>query len=102
VTVVQADAEDLRLPKRPFRVVASPPYAVSTALLRRLLSAGSRLRSADLVLQRAVVRRFAEARVAGADRWAGDFVLSRGLLVPRSAFRPAPRVDSAVLVVRRR
>jgi len=28
--------------------------------------------------------------------------MSTGLVVPRHAFRPPPRVDSAVLIVRRR
>jgi SAM-dependent methyltransferase len=42
VTVVRADAADLRLPSRPFRVVSSPPYGISTALLKRLLAPGSR------------------------------------------------------------
>jgi 23S rRNA (adenine-N6)-dimethyltransferase len=102
VTVVRTDVGRLRLPKRPFRVVASPPYAVSSALLRRLLSRGSRLESADLVLQRAVVRRFADRRVPGANRWGQDFSLTAGVAIPRSAFRPPPRVDSRVLVIRRR
>jgi len=102
VTVVNADAASLRLPGRPFRVVASPPYNVSAALLRRLLSRGSRMRSADLVLQRAVVSRFAEGRGPGAERWMRDFTVHRGLVVPRTAFTPAPTVDSAVLVIRRR
>ena len=33
VTVVRADAADLRLPRRPFRVVANPPFACSSALV---------------------------------------------------------------------
>jgi 23S rRNA (adenine-N6)-dimethyltransferase len=102
VTVVNVDAARLRLPKRSFRVVASPPYAVSSALLRQLLSRGSRMESADLVLQRAVAQRFVDGRVRGANRWGREFVLHRGLIVPRSAFRPSPRVDSMLLVIRRR
>lgn len=102
VTVVAADAAKLRLPRRQFRVVANPPYAVSSALLRELLSRGSRLHSADLVLQRWVVQRFADGRAPGASRWTLDFALHRGLSVPRTAFRPPPRLDSAVLVIRRR
>ena len=58
VTVVQADAVALPLPRRPFRVVASPPYAITSPLLRRLLAPSSRLTAADLVLQRAVVRKY--------------------------------------------
>ena len=35
VSVVWADATDLRLPRRPFRVLSSPPYAITSPLLRR-------------------------------------------------------------------
>jgi 23S rRNA (adenine-N6)-dimethyltransferase len=102
VTVVEADAATLPLPRRPFRVVASPPYAMSAELLRLLLGPRSRLVAADLVLQRALVRRYAEGSAPGSRRWRGRFDLAEGRPVPRLAFRPAPRVDSAVLIVRRR
>ncbi len=102
VTVVQADAGSLRLPRGPFRVVASPPYAITSRLLRSLLAPRSQLAAADLVLQRAVVRRYAEGRAPGAARWGTSYAVRQGRSLPRSAFRPAPRVDSAVLVVRRR
>jgi len=95
ITVVHADAASLRLPSRPFRVVASPPYGISSTLLRTLLAPGSSLAAADLVLQRAVVRRYA----SGTER---RFSLTAGLTLPRRAFLPPPHVDSAVLVIRRR
>jgi 23S rRNA (adenine-N6)-dimethyltransferase len=95
VTVVHADAAAIRLPGRPFRVVASPPYGITSSLLRTLLAPGSRLVAADLVLQRAVVRKYASGAARG-------FSLTAGLTLPRRAFLPPPRVDSAVLVVRRR
>ena len=95
ITVVHADATSIRLPGRPFRVVASPPYGISSSLLRTLLAPGSRLVAADLVLQRAVVRKYASDA-------ARRFSLTAGLTLPRRAFLPPPHVDSAVLVVRRR
>jgi len=98
VTVVHGDATALRLPGRPFRVVASPPYGISSALLRLLLAPRSALARADLVLQRAVVRRYVEGRSALGGRWDARV----GQLLPRRAFRPPPQVDSAVLVVRSR
>jgi 23S rRNA (adenine-N6)-dimethyltransferase len=94
VTVVRADLRELRLPRRPFRVVASPPYQHTTELVRTLLGT-DRLLSADLVLQRASARRLA-AHPPGA-RHARRYRLEVGRGVPRSAFRPSPRVDSAVL-----
>jgi 23S rRNA (adenine-N6)-dimethyltransferase len=99
--VVRADASELRLPGRPFRVVASPPYSISTVLLKRLLAPGSRLVSADLVLQRAVVNRWAAGDAPAAGRWLHHYDVSLGLRLPRKAFIPPPQVDSAVLVVRR-
>jgi 23S rRNA (adenine-N6)-dimethyltransferase len=95
ITVVHADAASIPLPGRPFRVVASPPYGISSGLLRTLLAPGSRLVAADLVLQRAVVRKYASGT-------APRFSLTAGLTLPRRAFLPPPHVDSAVLVVRRR
>ena len=102
VTVVRADAGDLRLPSRPFRVVSSPPYGISTLLLKRLLAPGSRLVSADLVLQRQVVNRWTNHRAPAAARWSRYYDLSIGIRLPRKAFTPPPHVDSAVLVLRKR
>jgi 23S rRNA (adenine-N6)-dimethyltransferase len=102
VTVVQADAVSLRLPRRPFRVVASPPYAITSPLLRLLLAPSSRLTAADLVLQRAAVRRYAGGSVAGPGRRERQWRVRAGRSLPRRAFRPPPAVDSTVLVVRRR
>jgi 23S rRNA (adenine-N6)-dimethyltransferase len=102
VTVVHADAASLRLPNRPFRVVANPPYGITAELLGLLLAPGTRLVAADLVLQRAVVRTYAGGHKPAATRRARAFRMTAGLALPRRAFRPPPRVDSAVLVVRRR
>jgi 23S rRNA (adenine-N6)-dimethyltransferase len=98
VVVVQQDVRGLRLPRRPFRVVASPPYALSTEIVRLLLST-ERLLSADLVLQQATARRLLTVPPSG--RHAHLYVLSLGIKVPRRAFAPPPRVDSVVLRVRR-
>jgi 23S rRNA (adenine-N6)-dimethyltransferase len=99
VRVVQADVAELRLPRRPFRVVANPPYGLSVAILRQLLARGSLLYAADLALQRPYVSQVVGGRIPGNAR---RYVLRRGLSIPRAAFRPPPRLDSAVLVIRRR
>lgn len=102
VIVVRADAAALRLPRRPYHVVANPPFAVTSPLLRRLLQPGSRLVSAHLILQERAAVRWAGEGAPGARRWSRWFSVELGPRVPRSAFRPAPNVDARVLVIRRR
>lgn len=101
VTVVQADAADLRLPRRPFRVVANPPFAVVKPLLGRLLAPGSRLYAADLVVSWHMAARWVSGDAPGAGRWISTFQASPGAAVPREAFIPAPPRDARVLVIRR-
>jgi 23S rRNA (adenine-N6)-dimethyltransferase len=88
VTVVQTDARRYRWPNRAFRVVANPPYDLWAALLRSLLGRDNRLLSADVVLQRRVVRRIVSTGAAPAHRRGRGYVFER--------------VDSAVLRIRRR
>ena len=102
LVIVDADASDLRLPRRPFHVVANPPFGVTSALLRRLLQPGSRLVTAHLILQQQVVTHWAGPAAPGASRWRRDFEVVAATRLPRAAFRPPPRTDCAVLAVRRR
>ncbi|HKA82983.1 MAG TPA: rRNA adenine N(6)-methyltransferase family protein [Acidimicrobiales bacterium] len=102
VTVVRADATDLRLPRHPFRVVANPPFGATTAILRRLLAPGSRLVAADVVLPHWVGRRWALGGAPGAGRWGRDHVVGLGPRIPRAAFTPPATADCTTLVIRRR
>jgi 23S rRNA (adenine-N6)-dimethyltransferase len=102
VRVVQADAADLRLPGRPFRIVANPPFGISTALLRRVLTPASRLVAADLVLPLHVARRWTSPGAPGAQRWTRTFDAAVIARLPPHAFRPSAPVDVAVLRVWRR
>lgn len=101
IVIVAGDVLTTPLPRRPFRVVASPPYSISAALLRLLLAPDSRLTAADLILQRAAARRACDAG-RDATRWLRRWDLRLGTPLPRRAFVPPPRVDSVVLVARRR
>jgi 23S rRNA (adenine-N6)-dimethyltransferase len=97
VTVVETTVTQLYLPHRPFRVVANPPFASSSELMRVLLTRESRLVAADVVLQRAFVRRMVADRRRSAGRWS----LTVGRPIPRNAFHSPPQVDAAILTVRR-
>jgi 23S rRNA (adenine-N6)-dimethyltransferase len=57
IQVVHADLRDVPLPASPFRVIASPPYHLSTELVRRLLTLDLPLRDATLVLEQSTRRR---------------------------------------------
>ncbi|QGG96180.1 rRNA adenine N-6-methyltransferase family protein [Actinomarinicola tropica] len=102
VTVVRADVRDLRLPRRPFRVVANPPFEATDAILRRLLGRGSALVSADLVLPRHAVERWAGPSAPGAGRWRREWHAGSGGALPRRWFRPAAPMPIEVLRIRRR
>ena len=101
-TVVRVDAADLRLPRRPFKAVANPPFGVTTALLRRLTAPSSRLDRASLVVPAWAATRWAAGRGAGRPRSRDAFACSLGPRVPASAFRPPPPHDPRILVVARR
>ena len=98
VTVVQADASDLRLPRHPFKVVANPPFAVTAALLRRVTSRPSRLQRASLVLPAWAAARWAGGRGTGAP-WFAYRIDGR---VPPAAFRPPPPGPASILIIERR
>lgn len=102
VTVVRADLVDLRLPRRAFKVVANPPFATTTAVLRRLLSPGSHLEQAHLVVPWHVARRWTTPTAPGRGRWGAEFdVRIHRAPAPRE-FRPPPPHDVSLLWIRRR
>lgn len=101
IVVVEADAADLRLPRRPFKVVANPPFGITTALLRRLLGHRSRLRSADIVVPAQVAARWASGRAPGADRWTASYRLQVAARLPAGAFRPPAPMATALLHIER-
>ena len=105
VRIIETDVRRLRFPREPYRVVANPPFGLTTELLATLLDRPERgpIR-ADLVLQAEVARRHAATppvalRTAG---WAPWWEFELGASIGRGSFRPRPTVDAAVLTIRRR
>lgn len=94
VVVVHADLRELRLPGRPFRVVANPPFHLARPLVDQLVRS-ELLIGADVLLRRDTARNLA-AQVRRPGRR-----LTLGRPVPRAAFHPRPSVDAAVLRIRR-
>lgn len=105
VRVVQDDLRSVRLPRRAFAVVASIPFAVSTPLLRRLLTpAAGGFTHAELVVEWGLAKRLtaSHARDFETAWWATRFALSIRGRIPAGCFTPAPRVDAAHLTIRPR
>ncbi|MFL6123046.1 rRNA adenine N(6)-methyltransferase family protein [Actinophytocola sp.] len=105
VRVVHEDLRTVRLPRRAFAVVASIPFAVSTPLLRRLLTpVTSGFSHAELVVEWGLARRLTAAcpRDLESAWWSCRFTLTVRRRIPARCFSPAPRVDAAHLGVRSR
>jgi len=84
------------------RVVANLPYYISTAIIEKLLAERSRVFDMTLMLQKEVVQRITSG--PGSRDYGYLSVLvqyhcaaSKLFDVPPSAFKPAPKVDSAVV-----
>jgi 23S rRNA (adenine-N6)-dimethyltransferase len=103
VEVVRADLRRLRVPAEPHRVVANPPFDLTTPLARTLFDRPKRgPERVDLVLQRSAARRLADPTGPLSLGWSPWFAIGLGLEIPRRAFRPVPRVDAVVFVATRR
>ncbi|MEU3273038.1 rRNA adenine dimethyltransferase family protein [Saccharomonospora sp. NPDC006951] len=105
VRVVVADARTFPLPRKDFLVVASIPYSISSALLRRLLNPGGGTpRKAGLIVEWGFAKRLTTAvpRTAELAWWAARFDITLVRKVPAHCFRPVPSVDSAQLLIERK
>src|SRR2546428_9305663 len=110
VQVVQADALKVDLlgiaPRPVTRIVANLPYQITTPLLERFLADDRRPPLIVVLVQREVARRMAATKSDARERgylsvftqsFAEPRIVRR---VPARAFRPPPRVDSAVVALR--
>lgn len=105
VEIVRGDFRDVGWPSEAFRVVSSPPFGLTTALFSTLFdNPAEGPARADLVIQAEVARKRAATppTTLRSAAWAPWWTFQLGQVVPRSAFRPVPRVDAALITARRR
>jgi 23S rRNA (adenine-N6)-dimethyltransferase len=105
VGVVEADLRQVALPRRPFRVVASPPFALTTLLCRRLLGDRNvQLTGAELVLEWGAAKWLAnpEPRDRETASWVARYEMRIVRRVRAASFSPSPSSDAAYLRIRRR
>lgn len=112
VTILRADALDVDLfavgERPPTRIVANVPYQITTPLLERFLGDDRRPPLVVVLVQQEVARRIVATPSSAKERgFLSVFVQSFAdakivRRVPPRAFRPAPKVSSAVVVLRTR
>lgn len=105
IEIVRQDFREIEWPSETYRVVSNPPFGLTTALFSSLFDNPAEGPSrADLVIQLEVARKRAAVppTTLRSAAWAPWWTFQLGPVVPRSAFRPVPRVDAALLTARRR
>lgn len=103
IVVREQDIRTVRLPQRPFTVVSSIPYAITTPIMTQLLASAS-LQQAVLVMEKGAAIRFASGPVRDVRQliWRMWYSFRVVRTVPSTCFSPPPSVDSAVLHIVRR
>lgn len=104
VAVVEGDLRRIPWPRRPFRVVASPPFALTTLLCRRLLGDSAvPLAGADLILAWGAAKWLSgPPRDRETARWAARYEVQLVRRVAAASFSPPPRTDAAHVRIRPR
>src|SRR5208337_3745016 len=103
VVLIQGDALTYAYETlEPFKVVANIPYYITTPIIFKLLEAGNRLTSMTLTVQKEVAQRIVSGpntKDYGVLSLAIQYVAipEMKFIVPREAFKPVPKVDSAVI-----
>ena len=99
VQVVESDFLRYRVPLSAYRVFASIPYNLTTAIVRKLLESG--VREAHLIMQKEAARRFTGSSLFSL--LATPFFEFKVVhYLRRTDFYPVPDVDSVVLRISRR
>jgi 23S rRNA (adenine-N6)-dimethyltransferase len=105
VRVIERDFLAVSLPREPFRVFGSLPFARTTDILHRLLDDPAiPMRRADVIVQWevAVKRAAMPPATLVSTAWAPWWEVRLARRIPATLFRPVPRVDAGLLVITRR
>ena len=102
VEVIEGDALEVPFPDEPFQVVGNLPYNVATPLLKRFIEFRDRILDVTAMVQKEVAERLT---AEPSTREYGPLSVlvqhyataTYGFTVPPGAFKPRPKVDSAVV-----
>jgi 16S rRNA (adenine1518-N6/adenine1519-N6)-dimethyltransferase len=102
VEIIEGDALKIELPPGPFHLVGNLPYNVATPLFKRFIEHREQILDVTVMIQKEVAQRFA-AEPATPDYGSLSVLVQYyahvkyGFTVPPGAFRPRPKVHSAVI-----
>jgi len=105
VLVVQGDALKVKLPERPFMVVANVPFHATTPILHRLLDDPTTPpQSVYLLVQKQVALKHVRSKPTTLKtlNWSPWYRFSAGLELKAHAFHPKPEVDACLMVAAKR
>lgn len=105
VTVVEADLRLVPLPRRPFHVVASLPFSLTTLLCRRLLGDPAvQLAGAELIIEWGAAKWLSDPlpRDRETARWAARYEMRMVRRVPACCFSPPPGTEAGYPRIRPR
>jgi len=104
IEIINADALDYRFEEleKGFKVIANLPYYITTPILFRMMEVRDLIESMTLMVQKEVAERI--TAMPGGKEYGILSILIQyysrpeiAFIVPRGSFRPAPKVDSALL-----
>ena len=105
ILVVQGDALKVKLPERPFMVIANVPFHATTPILHRLLDDPTTPpQSVYLLVQKQVALKHARSKPTTLKTltWSPWYRFSASLELPARAFHPKPEVDACLMVAAKR
>jgi 16S rRNA (adenine1518-N6/adenine1519-N6)-dimethyltransferase len=102
VEIIEGDALEIEFPRGPFHLVGNLPYNVATPLFKRFIEHRDQILDVTVMIQKEVAERMA-AKPGTPDYGPLSVLIqyyatvTRGFTVPPGAFKPRPKVQSAVI-----
>jgi len=102
VEIVEGDALEIDLPRGSFQIVSNLPYNVATPLFKRFIEHRDRISGITVMIQKEVAERLMAKPRTNAYGPLSILIqyyanVTFGFTVPPGAFKPPPKVDSAVI-----
>lgn len=104
IEVKQCDFLETSLPSKPFVVVANIPYSITTPIFEKLLHPAVPMQRAVILVEKGAAKGFTSHSIRNPRilNWRMQYEIRLVRTVSPDHFAPPPKVDSAILSIRRR